>query len=106
MKSLIELLNESIVTESHFMDTVSTAHEASDRISKKYKTHIEYIGDRPEHVAEVIFDYYGVKSVYAKNDERLLIPCSKEIERDFCSDEDTCEEKMSEIGLNTDDFEW
>ena len=106
MKSIVEMFNESLVNESHYMDTAMTCQDASDKILKKYKMLITYIGDHPEDTAEKIFDWYGVKSIYVKSENTLLIPCSKEIEKDFCTDEDTCSKKMAEIGLNEMDFEW
>ena len=89
------------------MKTIKTYEEASRMAVVGTGSHIDYNGPEHETVAQKFKNRYGVEPIHVEEDENyLIIPCTREIEQDFCYDEERMEEVCSEMGLSMENFEF
>ena len=116
MKSISNFISESFVNESSkHLITVNSADEASEmackEAEKKRRRHdegmmIEYYGKNPDKVADKFYEWYGVNCYYSKEANVTCIPCTDDIEKEICYDEEKAEETFANMGLNPEEFGW
>ena len=89
------------------MKTAKTYAESSRMAVVEAGSHIDYHGSNPERVAEKFQQRYGVEPIHTEDDESyLIIPCTPEIEQDFCMSDTQMQETCDEMELQMDNFEF